>query len=205
MYTLLYPAVLGTMIVAVIASTIRDDLKIEMFTFCWNFALFLALYFSTQHVQNTLDEPNYTGVMFISGLAEIGSMYWLFLWLGLIRPESVISGEANDTWFRFYALLAVVFLLPVAARFWNLRDENRNPWRRVFPVGTGDDDIKMLAQNWMSRLSIFAAVLSIPAYLFYPTEWFAPIPLCIPLALYVFRIIFHCWPYWPVDFWEGKD
>lgn len=154
MYTLLYPAVLGSMIVVIFAQSMRVEEMVSPLSFEWFFAVFLACYFGSQHVQNTVDLKNYTIPMWWSDLIEIVIMYLMFICLGLIASKFWIFGETRPS-ALFYPLLFVTFLLPVIARQFNFRSNVRF-FDKVFPPGD-----KYEGERWNTTLSLTAAGVSL--------------------------------------------
>lgn len=114
MYTLFYPAVLGSMFVAVISNSAINsmwygDFKIQ-------FAIFLIVYFSSQHLQNTDDRDNYNYPRLVSDIFELALMLPLFVLLGMTNSEYAIGRTGGYTWAAFYLLLFAAFMAPVASR-----------------------------------------------------------------------------------------
>ena len=97
MYTLIYPAILGTMIVGLVFSITENRIN---FGFVLGFAIFLAFYFSSQHVENAeyiipdADKSDtYPLSRFILDVVEASSIFLLFLLLGVFDNNySVASG-----------------------------------------------------------------------------------------------------------------
>ncbi len=118
MFTLLYPAVLGTMVVGVIFSVtegrLTSDGKFFWPAFLW--AVFLICYFSSQHVENSNGESSYKKMMFLFDVIEVALIMTLFLLLNIYDfPYSVVSG-CTSAWSWFFILLIIAFLVPVASR-----------------------------------------------------------------------------------------
>jgi len=115
MYTLLYPAVLGSMIVAVVLTL--TDKEIDPLRINTYFAFFLMVYFSSQHVENVGSDEGYRIAKFISDIAEIGLMFWIFALLGMVNTKYAISGSAGSTWACLYISLIATFVIPPISRF----------------------------------------------------------------------------------------
>ena len=107
-YSLLYPAVLGTLIMFILLGASKGVL--QWFGFTFFFACFLALYFSSQHIQNFEYTSGYKGLDFIFDILELFGMFFLFHFLGIMDQIS----EPN--WIYFYITLAISFLTPVFNR-----------------------------------------------------------------------------------------
>ncbi|MFD1162083.1 hypothetical protein [Hwangdonia seohaensis] len=105
MYTLFYPAVLGTLFMLIVLGGFNKE-KIQI-----GFAMFLALYFSVQHIQNNDNsDKDYMGLDFIFDILELASMFFLFYLLGI--TESVL----NPQWCAFYLVLIFSFFIPILTR-----------------------------------------------------------------------------------------
>ena len=115
MYTLLYPAVLGTMIVGLVFSFTEKRID---FGYSFFFAVFLVLYFSSQHVENATYEGSYSIPRFFLDIIEAASIFGLFLLLDVYKfSYSVSNGcTGQDAWKWFYGVLIVAFLIPVLSR-----------------------------------------------------------------------------------------
>ena len=114
MYTLLYPAVLGSMIVAVVLTL--TDIEIYPLRINIYFAFFLMVYFSSQHVENVGSDEGYGKAKFISDIVEIGLMFWIFALLGMVNTKYAISGSAGSTWACLYISLIFAFVIPPISR-----------------------------------------------------------------------------------------
>ena len=80
-YSLLYPAVLGSMLMAILYNVTLDSFLCDPLGYV--FALFLAVYFSSQHVQNEVDYAGFTPSMFVFDLVEIVLFFGAFGMLGM--------------------------------------------------------------------------------------------------------------------------
>lgn len=141
MYTLLYPAVLGALLVAFIGALPISQKAPE--EHIMSFGAFLILYFSSQHIENTLDQDSYSFPMFIFDFIELIAMFIFYALLGFVAPEYKIGGCNGYTWSHFFGLLGGAFLLPVITRF----IDHKNPFHK-FRAGC------------LSTMSIIAAVIS---------------------------------------------
>ncbi len=117
MYSLLYPAVLGTMIVGVVLGITNDKLKIEYEFF---YSIFLIFYFSTQHVENIRSEDSYKTSMFVLDFVEVCLIMWLFLLLNIYDYSGSVIKEGTNAWKCFYFSLIGAFLVPVVSRYLNM-------------------------------------------------------------------------------------
>ncbi len=171
MYTLPYPAVLGSLLVAFFL-TLTDE-KPGPNGITTAYLIFLLLYFSSQHVENTLDQENYDGWMFLSDWAELALMFALFMFLGAIGTNWAVDiTQVNDSW-KFYVLLALAFMSPVIAR---MCSNKGNP----FAEKRG---------GWLSCLSLTAAVVSLLGLKFPGAVWLFVV-LCILLVVYFACFVF---------------
>tara|TARA_R110002049_G_scaffold210615_1_gene381692 strand:- start:6755 stop:7324 length:570 start_codon:yes stop_codon:yes gene_type:complete len=164
MYTLLYPAVLGTSIFAFIhsltvASEAPGGYEIA-------FGVFLIFYFSSQHIENTLDHAGYTYAMFFFDVLELVAMFAFYIFLGLVQTNFKIGGSENVTWCTFFAVLGVTFLFPVFSRL----IDKKNP----FP------DFR---SGCLSAMSILAAIIGFSGILFGVNHIIYAL-LCLILFLY---------------------
>ena len=145
MYTLLYPAVLGTMVVGLVFSfTERGGLEGENLAF----AVFLLFYFGSQHVENADDIESYSIQKFFLDFIEIIFIFGLFLLLQVYSFEysEKILGFDVKRWPLFYICLAITFLIPVITRRFALGE--------IFKPGEG---------KGQSILSISAFIISLSA------------------------------------------
>ena len=141
MYTLLYPAVLGALLFSFVSSLAVADPKPDAYSI--GFAAFLILYFSSQHIENTLDYAGYRWQMFIADALELVAMFAFYILLGIVDTKYKIDGDLKYSWGHFFIVLGLVFLLPVAAR-WLVHKNPFHKWR----------------DGWLSILSISAALIS---------------------------------------------
>ena len=181
MYTLLYPAVLGAMIVAVANKALETDPK-PLFQFAY--AIFLMLYFSAQHVQYTLDEDSYTYPKFIANLMEIVFIFLLFGMLGMIEVHIDIGGEFGVRWVSFYGLLMIVLGLPVILR--------KRTEKKVFPGGlySRESALSLLSMS-AAAVSLIAGALSYFDLLPALGEWIILGFLVVLLLTYILKLIFN--------------
>lgn len=131
MFTLLYPAVLGTMIVGVVFAWTDGRLfcedKFQWLTSFWS--LFILVYFSSQHVENSKFESNYSCLSFVLDFIECGVIISLFLILGIYPFEpSILNGDLSVS-VCFFGLLVVAFLIPLINRLFK---EKGNYTSRLF-------------------------------------------------------------------------
>lgn len=112
MYTLLYPAVLGTMIVGLVFAL--EESRI-VFGYGLFFAIFLIFYFSSQHVENASDQDSYLVSKFIFDIFEVACIFGLFLLLNVYKFKYSIENNLS-AWNWFYLLLIVAILIPVFSR-----------------------------------------------------------------------------------------
>ena len=171
-YTLLYPAVLGTMIVAIVSSFSNNTNKLSCTII--GFAVFLSFYFSSQHVENSSDEEaeTYTLTLLLFNILEIITMFGLFRLLGFVDPKYGLDIK-NATWDFFYYLLAVVFILPVIARLFDKQEVAFDTRESMLTI--------------LSSLAVVTALCGM---------WFLPnvlvlIILIIILAIYVSNFFFE--------------
>ncbi|MEM1155184.1 MAG: hypothetical protein AAGI44_13685 [Pseudomonadota bacterium] len=146
MYTLIYPAVLGSLIVSLFSSNVI----VAGNDFYFLFALFIAIYFGSQHVQNTVDLAAYSWPSFWMDCIEIVFVYCFYLQLGLLDNRFQSSEVIQlSTW--VYLLFALGFLLPIFARFL--------VHGRLFQKVADKPD--SYRENWMTSLSLGAFILAI--------------------------------------------
>jgi len=79
-------------------------------------AIFLILYFSSQHVENTLTLNDYSKSMFVSDLVETFLMFAIFLFLGIFNFPYSVCSDFDLAWVAVYAPLIMSFLMPPIAR-----------------------------------------------------------------------------------------
>ena len=116
MYSLLYPAALGTMIVGVVLGVAEGKIKIEYEFYC---AIFLVFYFSSQHVENVRSENSYKASMFWLDVVEVGLILWLFVLLNIYEYRGSVIHDPSNSWKYYYWGLIAVFVIPVVSRWWN--------------------------------------------------------------------------------------
>ncbi len=112
MYSLLYPAVLGTMLVACAFASQAEHFE---FDYIFYFAVFLGFYFSSQHVENALSDK-YSVFNFILDVIEIILICGLFLLLNFYEFKGSVVNSPETGWRWFYLLLIVTFVMPLLAR-----------------------------------------------------------------------------------------
>lgn len=164
MYTLVYPAVLGALLFSLFSSlTISPTTPGKYETL---FAIFLILYFSSQHIENSPAYESYNGPMFFSDALEIVAMFSFYILLGIVDTDFKIDGDEKYTWGHFFFILSATLLLPVVARWWNQTtpfEERRS--------------------GWLSFLSIAAASISFSGIL-------VSEKLCIIVGLFIILSIY---------------
>ncbi|WP_020410554.1 hypothetical protein [Hahella ganghwensis] len=151
MYTLLYPAVLGTLIVSFIYGWTgkRVDAPYNLL-----FALFVIFYFSSQHVENVLDKNNYTYWEFASDFVEVLIMAPMLYVLGFYDEIPALEGF-QFSWYAFYTLLTVALLLPIIARL--ASSKLKLSW-----------DAK---EAWLTLLSLLATIVAIAGFYWNTSVW----------------------------------
>lgn len=176
MYSLVYPAVLGTMMVTTLMGYAKGDIapRYEL-----SMAVFLILYFSSQHVENVTDQDTYTVFMLGSDLLEVLFMAILFLALGVYDPHYGISSYSDNQWLIFFSILALALASPVAAR--------------GFSSGSGI--FPNPRESWLSGLSI-AAILFCVIGGFTQQRELALILIYIVFAIYLFAFVFQLGKGW---------
>jgi len=128
MYSLVYPAVLGTMMVGLVLELTNGHLSFND-SFWW--ALFLIAYFSSQHVENVLSPEGYNGWVLCLDLVEVAVIFWLFLLLGMFVEENVVETD----WRSFCVLLTIAFLIPLASRLVTVRTLAGEGWLKSLHAG----------------------------------------------------------------------
>ena len=113
-YTMLYPAVLGTMVVALLIA-LTDQGTDPSGVQTW-YTVFLIIFFSCQHVENSLDKDPYNVWVFIVDLAEIALMFLFMAMLAIIDTTLAYPGHSNVGWIWVPLALAVLFALPILTR-----------------------------------------------------------------------------------------
>jgi len=172
MYTLLYPAVLGSLIFALLSFLTERQLSPSGISIAY--LVFLIFYFSSQHVENNIyKEEEYTGWKFLSDVLELGLMFVLFSLLGAIETTWNVDIEQRGMSWPFYAALAITFAAPVIARMFSHR---------------GDPFYEHRA-GWLSALSISASVVTLFGICF-PGNVFLFVILCILLLIYFVFFVF---------------
>lgn len=146
MYTLLYPAVLGSMIVATISAATSDQMPLSGEKLA--FTIFLMAYFTSQHVENVDDAQGYNRRAFVADVAEIGLMYSLFVLLSVVNVPWVTKYCSNLIWGWFYVLLVLTFIVPVLQRL--VQIGGKSSFQGVKGV-----------KSWLSILAVVIAVTRI--------------------------------------------
>lgn len=156
MYTLLYPAVLGTMIVGLVFAFTESLIGFEYRSYV---AIFLIIYFSSQHVENAEDKASYSWPKFGMDVLEIIFIFGLFLLLGVYKFTYAISTctESYSEWCVFYACLAFTFLIPVVTR-WIEKKAICGP-RGIFEKNNG------MGQSILSIIAVGFSTLSLIVYI----------------------------------------
>lgn len=105
-YTLLYPAVLGTMIVYYLQGL--GTLQAKEHAIC----IFLILYFCSQHVEGTVNNNFQHISEFAFDVIEIAAIYQMFVLLGLTPAIGKLAGPfSSET--SLYIVLAATLSLPL--------------------------------------------------------------------------------------------
>lgn len=169
-YTLLYPAVLGSMFVAIGMHLTEPTSGASLYNI--SFGCFLVLYFSSQHVENSLDRDAYSYPQFFSNLFEMAAMFILFALLGIFGTRYKIADYAPSSWQPFFIILALVFLAPVIAR---MLDNSGNPF-------------KNFRSRCLSCLSLLAALVSFGGILLGASFWVLGILTVTALVYFLFFV-----------------
>ena len=152
-YSLLYPAVLGTLIMFILLGASKGVLP--WFRFRFFYACFLALYFSSQHIQNFEYTSEYKGLDFFFDILELFGMFFLFHFLGIMDQIS----EPN--WLYFYIILAISFLIPVFGRLlkvnfnWSKLDENKKTLSLLSMTAAGFTVISIFCVDFREAALVF--------------------------------------------------
>ncbi len=172
MYTLLYPAVLGTMLVGVVFSVTEGRLSFGN-EFFW--AVFLVCYFSSQHVENVSGENKYKTIIFIFDVLEVLCVMGLFLLLNVYNFPFSVESCFEYAWNLFFGLLVVAFLIPVISRY---ADKNE-----IFKKGEGKE------QTIHSFIIIFFTLLGF--ILSEEMHWVIIILLSLVFLSYLTNLVFE--------------
>jgi len=181
MYTLLYPAVLGSMIVAV--AIVATDGQAEPDKIYYFYAFFLMGYFSSQHVENVASSMRdvYGIGMFMLDVLEVAFLYSMFAYLGMFDSKYSISAGDETTWAGFYLVLGITFFVPVFSRFAKLSKP------KVVWGGLGNDKKLLTILSVSTGLLSFAASLFIAIGIDFPFEanWLVFATLSVVLGFYL--------------------
>ncbi len=171
MYTLLYPAVLGTMLVGVVFSVTEDRLSFDN-QFFW--AVFLVFYFSSQHVENVDKENSYKAIIFIFDIIEVLCLMGLFLLLNVYKFPYSVNSNLGCTWDLFFCLLVTAFLIPIISRYLDKRE--------IFKSGDG---------RGQTIHSVIAVLITVSGFFLYTDmHWIMIILLSLVFLSYLVALVF---------------
>ncbi len=170
MYSLLYPAVLGTMIVGSVFASAKECFE---FDYRFSFAIFLIFYFSSQHIENASESEDYSSEKFILDFIETCIIFALFLLLDIYDFRYSVVNVPEGGWNWFYSLLIITFLIPIITR---ARDMDSPDIQKIFDIG-------------QSKLSLSACGISVLGLFFHESALII-IALTVVLFFYLANFVF---------------